>query len=195
MLLDVCCHACNVACSSFLMYSAEICASAVQFFPRGKDLPSQTITPQPRSNAEGIGAEGDRKDKANHRCMLCRSEQSWERAAHSSLHQSFMVPPPWQWGEERLWQRRCFKMWVTVSTWAVILLGVLPCGFPQYTSLRLLTAPAAGYSYGHWPQYQRHNGQRRCCPLWFHRKETDKCIFIQKGNGCAQMLHSGLKFM
>lgn len=45
-LLDVCYHACEVACSNFLMYSTEICASAVQIHPEGKDLPSQTTTPR-----------------------------------------------------------------------------------------------------------------------------------------------------
>lgn len=45
MLLDVCQHACNVACSSFLMNSTEIGASAVQILPKGKYLPSQTTSP------------------------------------------------------------------------------------------------------------------------------------------------------
>lgn len=82
MMIDVCHHACNEACTNFLRYSTGICASAVQILPEGEDLRSQTTT-----------TEGDRKDKAKHKCMLCRSKQTWERADHTSLHQSFMVIP------------------------------------------------------------------------------------------------------
>lgn len=63
MMLDVCHRACNAACSSVLMYSTGICASAGQNLPEGEDLLSQTTT-----------AEGDRKDKATK--IACSVEES-----------------------------------------------------------------------------------------------------------------------
>lgn len=47
------------------MCSTGICASAEQILPEGEDLLSQTTA-----------AEGDRNDKANHKCMLRRRKQT-----------------------------------------------------------------------------------------------------------------------
>lgn len=103
MLLNVCHHACNVACSSFLMYSTEFCASAVQIHPEGKDLASQTINPSLEAMQREEGQmETEKTRQTTGVRMLCRSEQTSERAACSSLHQSFMVLPPWQWREEKV---------------------------------------------------------------------------------------------
>jgi len=71
-MLDVCHHACNVACSSFLIYSTEICASAVKILLEGKDLPVQTIKP---SLEEMQRKEGQRDaDKTRQTTGACSVE-------------------------------------------------------------------------------------------------------------------------
>lgn len=82
MMADVCHYSSNAACRTILMYSTGICPLAGQILPVGEDLLSENTT-----------VEGDRVDEAKDKCMVCRRKQTWERAAHTSLHQSFMVLP------------------------------------------------------------------------------------------------------